>query len=82
MLALGPTRGGFREYIALGPGPRGARKSSGVRVNFLFFWSSPNFGLQIRLNISEDLFFYYFYFFFGLHLFSRFIELSQFVRAS
>ena len=27
----------------------------------LFFWSSPNFGQKIGLNLSEDLFF-------GLHL--------------
>ena len=30
VLGTGPTRGGLRGYIV--PGPRGARKSSGVRV--------------------------------------------------
>ena len=30
----GPTRGGFRGYIVPWPGPRGPRKSSGVRVKF------------------------------------------------
>ena len=75
-LCPGPSRGGFRGYIV--PGPRWARKSSGAHVRFWcrtqwrmhgtkfqrrpFFWSSPNFGQKIGLNISEDLFFFFFFF--------------------
>ena len=72
-LCPGPTRGGFKRYIV--PGPRWARKSSGAHVRFWcrtqwrmhgikfqqrpFFWSSPNFGQKIGLNISEDFFFFW-----------------------